>query len=226
MSLVQFFLKTSASLGLKILQNQINQNQMGKYSDIRRGVELNAALTKLRAWEDLSRDAKQSLYAGQKTATGTKVNLKTVKGYVESFTFNGRVFLPVRLIDDAGQTSNGVMTTSIISTLRTAVAADDRTRAANFTVPTGGVKMDGLKGFKPAKASLVIRGAAVADNKSRVTDIQYKRYANKSISSPFGQSTDGSETYATAVTAIAATAALVTLLETEGNRLSFTPEIV
>jgi hypothetical protein len=82
-----------------------------------------------------------------------------------------------------------------------------------------------MKGFKTAKLSLTDRGAEVADNKSRVTDIEYKRYDNKSVSSPFGAQTDGTETYAQAVSAIGNQTAIKTFLTTEGNRVSFTPEV-
>lgn len=193
---------------------------MGRYSDIRRGVELNAALTKLRAWEDLSIDAKQTLYKGQR-GTSVRVAANRVKGYVEAFGLSGRIFLPVKLLS-ATQTANG----TLISTVRTATAAEDRTRAIDFTPPTGAVLLDGLSGYKPAKLSLTARGAVVADNKSRITDIEYKRYDNKSVASPFGQETAGSEAYATAVAAIKAQSAIETFLTTTGNRVSFSPEVL
>lgn len=193
---------------------------MGRYSDIRRGVELNAALTKLRAWEDLSRDAKQTLFKGQR---GNSVKLKAnrVKGYVESFQLVGRIFLPTKILSPT-QSANG----SLIGIVRTAVAAENRTRANGFEAPTGGVLLDGLKGYKPAKLSITDRGAPVADNKSRITNIEYKRYDNKSVSSPFGASTAGSETYAQAVSEIGDQTAIKTFLQTEGNRVSFSPEIL
>lgn len=192
---------------------------MGRYSDIRRGVELNAALTKLRAWEDLSIDAKQTLYKGQR-GTSVKVNANRVKGYVESFELVGRIFLPVKLLS-ATQSANG----TLIGIVRTAANANDRTKAVDFTPPTGAALLDGMTGYKPAKLSLTDRGAEVADNKSRITDIEYKRYDNKTVSSPFGASTD-TETYAQAVSVIKAQTAIETFLQTAGNRVSFTPEIL
>jgi hypothetical protein len=192
---------------------------MGRYSDIRRGAELNAALTKLRAYEDLTRDQKQAAYKAQR-GTSVKVNANRVKGYIEAFGFTGRIFLPVKLLDDTQQ-SNGVL----IGMVRAAAAADSRTHAVGFTVPTGGVLLDGLSGYKPAKVSATARGSVVADNKSRVTDIEYKRYDNKSVASPFGSSTD-TEDYSAAVTAIKAQTAIETFLGTVGNRISFTPEIL
>ncbi len=193
---------------------------MGRYRDIRRGKELNEALTKLRAWEDLSIDAKQTLYKSQR-GSSVKVKANRVKGYVESFELVGRIFLPVKLLSGT-QTTNG----TLIGIVRTATAAEGRTHADGFTVPTGGVTLDGMKGFKSAKLSLTDRGAEVADNKSRVTTIEYKRYDNKSVSSPFGAETDGTETYAQAKAAIADQAAIKTFLQTEGNRVSFTPEVL
>ncbi|MBC6436218.1 hypothetical protein FM036_45645 [Nostoc sp. HG1] len=193
---------------------------MGRYGDIRRGKELNEALTKLRAWEDLSTDAKQTLYKSQR-GSSVKVKPNRDKGYVESFELVGRIFLPVKILS-ATQTTNG----TLIGIVRTAVTADGRTRADGFTVPTGGVVLDGISGFKPAKLSLTDRGAAVADNKSRVTTAEYKRYDNKSVSSPFGSQTDGTETYAQAKAAIADQPAIKTFLQTEGNRISFTPEVL
>ena len=192
---------------------------MGKYSDIRRGVELNAALTKLRAWEDLSRDAKQTLYKGQR-GTSVKVKANRVKGYVESFGLVGRIYLPVKLLSST-QSANA----PLISTVRTAAADSSRTHAVDFTVPTGGVLLDGLKGYRPAKISLTERGNPVTDNKSRVTDIEYARYDNKSVSSPFGAGTD-TETYTAAVSDLKGLAAIETFLQTAGNRVSFTPEIL
>ena len=192
---------------------------MGRYSDIRRGAELNAALIKLRAYEDLTRDQKQAAYKAQR-GTSVKVNANRVKGYVEAFGLTGRIYLPVRLLDD-NQQSNGVL----ISMVRTAAADSSRTHAVGFTVPSGGVLLDGLSGYRPAKVSATARGAAVADNKSRVTDIEYKRYDNKSVASPFGAGTD-TETYAAAVADIKAQSALETFLGTAGNRISFTPEIL
>ncbi|MBE9210510.1 hypothetical protein IQ244_29210 [Nostoc sp. LEGE 06077] len=193
---------------------------MGRYSDIRRGVELNAALTKLRAYEDLSRDAKQSLYKGQR-GSSVKVKANRVKGYVEAFGLVGRVFLPVRLLS---ATQTGSVAT-LIGIVRTAVAAEGRALAVDFAAPVGGVKLDGLKGYVPAKLSLTQRGAEVADNKSRVTDIEYKRYDNKSVSSPFGAGTD-TETYAAAVADIKAQSAIESFIGSEGNRVSFTPELL
>lgn len=192
---------------------------MGRYSDIRRGTELAAALTKLRAYEDLTTDQKQASYRAQR-GTSVKVNANRVKGYVEAFGFTGRIYLPVKLLDDT-QSANGVL----IGMVRAAALADGRTNAVGFTVPTGGVLLDGLNGFRPAKVSAMARGAVVADNKSRVTDIEYKRYDNKSVSSPFGAGSD-TETYAAAVTAIKAQTAIETFLGTVGNRVSFTPEIL
>ncbi|ALF51867.1 hypothetical protein ACX27_01820 [Nostoc piscinale CENA21] len=192
---------------------------MGRYSDIRRGAELNAALVKLRAYEDLSRDQKQALYKTQRGSL-VKVKANRVKGYVEAFGFTGRIFLPVKLLSTT-QSANG----TLIGTVRTAAAAEGRTNAVDFTVPSGGVLLDGLNGFKPAKLSLTERGAPVANNKSRVTDEEYQRFDNKSVSSPFGQGTD-TETYAAAVADIKAQSAIESFLQTTGNRVSFTPEIL
>lgn len=192
---------------------------MGRYSDIRRGRELNEALTKLRAYEDLSRDAKQAAYKAQR-GSSVKVNPNRVKGYVESFGFTGRIFLPVRLLS-----SSQTVQAPLISSVRTAAAASNRTHAAGFTPPTGGVLLDGLGKFKPAKVSLTDRGAEVADNKSRVTNIEYKRYDNKSVSSPFGASTD-TETYAAAIADIKDQEAIGTFLQSPGNRIAFSPEIL
>ncbi|MBD2204939.1 hypothetical protein H6G33_04230 [Calothrix sp. FACHB-1219] len=193
---------------------------MGKYSDIRRGRELNEALTKLRAWEDLSKDAKQTLYKGQR-GTSVRVDANRVAGYVESFGLSGRIYLPVKLLSST-QTANA----SLISTVRNAADDTGRTLAANFTLPTGGTKLDGLTGYKPAKISLTQRGAAVSDNKSRITNIEYKRYDNKSVASPFGSKNTGGETYLDAVAAIRAQSAIATFLNDKGNRISFTPEVV
>jgi hypothetical protein len=193
---------------------------MGRYGDIRRGKELNEALTKLRAWEDLSTEAKQTLYKSQR-GSSVKVKAKRVKGYVESFELVGRIYLPVKLLSDT-QTTNG----TLIGIVRTATAAESRTHDNGFTVPTGGVTLDGMKGFNPAKLSLTDRGAEVADSKSRVTNIEYKRYDNKSVSSPFGTQADGTETYAQAVSAISDQQPIKTFLATEGNRVSFTPEVL
>jgi hypothetical protein len=193
---------------------------MGRYGDIRRGKELNEALIKLRAWEDLSTDAKQTLYKSQR-GSSIKVKAKRVKGYVESFELVGRIFLPVKLLSET-QTTNG----TLIGIVRTATVANSRTRANGFTVPTGGVVLDGMKGFKTAKLSLTDRGAEVADSKSRVTNIEYKRYDNKSVSSPFGAEADGTETYAQAVSAIGDQQPIKTFLATEGNCVSFTPEVL
>ncbi|WGV24780.1 hypothetical protein [Halotia branconii] len=192
---------------------------MGKYSDIRRGKELNEALTKLRAWEDLSRDAKQTLYKGQR-GSSVKVNANRVKGYVESFGLVGRIYLPTRLLSSTQTTQ-----AALINTVRTAAAASSRTHDVGFTVPTGGVLLDGLKGYKPAKLSLTDRGTEVADNKSRITNIEYKRYDNKTVSSPFGAGTD-TETYQAAVTDIKGQSAIETFLQSTGNRIAFTPEIL
>lgn len=193
---------------------------MGRYGDIRRGKELNEALIKLRAWEDLSTDAKQALYKAQR-GNSVKVKANRVKGYVESFELVGRIYLPVKLLS-ATQTTNG----TLIGIVRTATAADSRTHAVGFTVPTNGVTLDGMTGFKPAKLSVTDRGAEVTDNKSRVTTTEYKRYDNKSVSSPFGVQADGTETYAQAVAAIRDQAPIKSFLATEGNRVTFTPEVL
>jgi hypothetical protein len=195
---------------------------MGKYSDIRRGKELNEALTKLRAWEDLSREAKQTLYKGQR-GSSVKVNANRVKGYVESFGLSGRIYLPVKLLAaSTAQPTNG----TLIGIARDAAATTGRTIAVGFTLPTNGVLLDGLTGYRPARLSLTDRGAAVVDNKSRVTTFEYKRYDNKSVSSPFGSQQAGNELYQTAVTEISDIAAIKTFLTTAGNRVAFTPEVL
>lgn len=196
---------------------------MGRYSDIRRGKELDAALTKLRAWEDKTRVEKQTLYKSQR---GSSVRVKPVraKGYVESFELVGRIFLPVKILGDT-QTTNGVL----VGMVRDAVETLKRTykEAGPFPVVTPPITMlDGLTGYRPARVSAMGRGAAVTDNKSRVTEFEYARYDNKSVSSPFGSQTSGGETYADAVKAIKAIAAIETFLKTEGNRISFTPEVI
>lgn len=191
---------------------------MGRYGDIRRGKELNEALTKLRAWEDLSTDAKQALYKSQR-GSSVRVKPNRVKGYVESFELVGRIYLPVKLLS-ATQTTQG----TLIAIARTATTAENRTHPVGFTVPTGGVLLDGMKGFRTAKVSFTDRGAEVADSKSRITNIEYKRYDNKTVSSPFGVQTDGAETYSQAVAAILDQAPVKAFLQTEGNRVSFTPE--
>jgi hypothetical protein len=193
---------------------------MGKYSDIRRGKELNEALTKLRTWEDLSRDAKQALYKGQR-GTSVKVNPNRIKGYVESFGLAGRIYLPVKLLS-ATQTTNA----TLIGVVRDAAATTGRTVQVGFTLPTGGVLLDGLSGYRPARLSLTDRGAEVTDNKSRVTNIEYKRYDNKTVSSPFGSQQAGNELYQTAVTEISDINAIKTFLQSPGNRIAFTPEVL
>ncbi|MBD2569692.1 hypothetical protein [Anabaena lutea] len=193
---------------------------MGRYTDIRRGVELNAALTKLRAYEDLTRAQKQAAYKAQR-GTSVKVKPNKVKGFVESFNLAGRIYLPVRLLSDT-QSGN----TDITTLVREAAATTGRTIAVGFTVPQGGVLLDGLTGFKAARFGVVKRGAAVADNESRVTDIQYARYDNKSTSSPFGSQQAGNEAYATAVSEIKDIANVKTFLASEGNRIYFAPEII
>ncbi|MDJ0737885.1 MAG: hypothetical protein QNJ47_28140 [Nostocaceae cyanobacterium] len=195
---------------------------MGRYSDIRRGEELKKSLDELRKWEDLSRAEKQALYKAQR---GNAVKLKPVysKGYVESFTFNQRTYLPVRLLADEGQT----LEANLIATVRTAAAADGRTLAPTFTTPSGAVLLDGISGFKPARLSITQRGNEITDkNTSRVTKSQYKRYSNRSVSSPFGSNSAGSESYEDAVKAIKAQTAIVKFAKETGNRVSFTPEIV
>lgn len=194
---------------------------MGRYSDIRRGAELNAALVRLRAYEDLTRDQKQASYKAQR-GTSIKVNPIRVKGYVEAFGLTGRIYLPVKLLAETGQTTNA----TLIGIVRDAVQTDGRTHALGFEVPAGGLTLDGLKGFKPAKVSLTDRGAEVTDNKSRITDIQYKRYDNKSVSSPFGSKSTGSELYQDAVAAISDIAAVKNFLTSPGNRIAFTPEVL
>ncbi|MCC5617564.1 hypothetical protein LC605_21235 [Nostoc sp. CHAB 5836] len=193
---------------------------MGRYGDIQRGKELNEALTKLRAWEDKSRAEKQALYKAQR-GSSVKVNANRVKGYVESFGLAGRIYLPVKLLSGT-QTANS----TLIGIVREAAETTGRTHALDFTLPTGGIKLDGLSGYRPARLSLTDRGAVVADNKSRITDDEYKRYDNKTVSSPFGSQSAGDELYTAAVTAISNIQAIETFLGTEGNRIAFTPEVL
>jgi hypothetical protein len=196
---------------------------MGRYSDIRRGKELDAALTKLRAWEDKTRVEKQALYKSQR-GNLERVKCIRIKGYVESFELVGRIFLPVKILGDT-QIANG----TLIGMVRDAAETLKRTYKATDAIPavTPPITMlDGLTGYRPARVSATDRGAVVADNKSRVTEFEYKRYDNKSVSSPFGSQTSGTETYATAVIAIKAVAAIDTFLKTEGSRISFTPEVI
>ncbi len=196
---------------------------MGRYSDIRRGKELDAALTKLRAWEDKTRVEKQALYKSQR-GSSVRVKSNRIKGYVESFELVGRIFLPVKILGDT-QTANGVL----IGMVRDATATLKRTYKATEAIPIVTppiIMLDGLTGYRPARFSATDRGAAVTDNKSRVTEVEYKRYDSKSVSSPFGSQTSGTETYTTAVTAIKAITAIDIFLKSEGNRISFTPEVV
>jgi hypothetical protein len=194
---------------------------MPRYGDIRRGAELNKSLIKLRTYEDLERQQKQAAYKAQR-GSSVRVKPRRIKGYIESFRLTGRVYLPVKLLGPT-QTSNS----DIISLVRTSTATNGRTLAVDFALPSGGSKLDGLSGFKPAKFGVIERGARVADNKSRVTGDEYSRYDNKSVSSPFGSVEAGSELYDTAVNAIQNLAAVKTFLAaTEGNRIYFMPEIL
>ncbi|MBD2503128.1 hypothetical protein [Anabaena azotica] len=194
---------------------------MGRFSDIRRGKELNEALTKLRAWEDLTRAQKQALYKQQR-GTSVRVKARRTKGYVESFGLVGRIYLPVRLLDN---NQTGSTQATLISTVRTAAGQSDRTKASDFTSPQGGVLLDGLKGYKPAKLSLTDRGTALTDNKSRVTEVEYQRYDTKTVSSPFGAKSD-TETYDQAVSEIGDQEAIKSFLTSDGNRIAFTPEVL
>jgi hypothetical protein len=194
---------------------------MARFSDIRRGAELNKALIKLRAYEDLETPQKQAAYKAQR-GSSVKVKAKRVKGYIESFRLAGRIYLPTKILGPT-QTSN----VDIISLVRTSTSTNGRTLASDFELPSGGTKLDGLSGFKPARFGVIERGARVADNKSRVTDTEYSRYDNKSVSCPFGSASTGNELYDTAVDAIQNLAAVKTFLTaTEGNRIYFTPEIL
>jgi len=194
---------------------------MARFSDIRRGAELNKALIKLRAYEDLERPQKQAAYKAQR-GSSVKVKPRRIKGYIESFRLTGRTYLPVKLLSST-QTSNS----DIISLVRTSTG-NGRTLASDFTMPSGATKLDGLSGFKPARFGVIERGAAVADNKSRVTGDEYSRYDNKSVSSPFGSNDPGSEPYDTAVAAIRDLANVTAFLNAPagGNRIYFTPEIL
>ncbi|MBC1236770.1 hypothetical protein [Nostoc sp. 2RC] len=195
---------------------------MGRYGDIRRAKELTEALTKLREWEDKTVKEKRALYKAQR---GNSVRVKVIrtKGYVESFALAGRIYLPVKLL---AETQTGSNQTTIANMVRNAVETDGRTLAVDFTLPTGGVLLDGLSGYRPARLSVTDRGAEVTDNASRITDLEYKRYDNKSVSSPFGSKNTGGETYAEAVTAINDISAIKTFLQKEGNRVSFIPEVI
>jgi hypothetical protein len=195
---------------------------MTRYGDIRRAKELTDALTKLREWEDKTIKEKRALYKSQR---GSSVRVKVIrtKGYIESFELQGRIYLPVKLLSD---TQTGSNQTTLANTVREAVQTDTRTHPAGFTLPTGGLLLDNLKGYSPARLSLTDRGAEVADSKSRITDLEYKRYDNKSVSSPFGSKAAGSEPYADAVAGISDIAAIKTFLQQEGNRVAFVPEVI
>ncbi len=195
---------------------------MSRYGDIRRAKELAEALTKLREWEDKPLKEKRALYKAQR---GSSVRVKVIrtKGYVESFELQGRIYLPVKLLSD---TQTGSNATSLANTVREAVQTDGRTLAVGFTLPTGGLLLDNLTGYRPARLSLTDRGAEVADNNSRITDLEYKRYDNKSVSSPFGSKSAGSEPYADAVAEISDIAAIKAFAQQEGNRVSFIPEVI
>jgi hypothetical protein len=122
--------------GLELVAGQTGK--IGRYHDIRRGKELNEALTKLRAWEDKSRAEKQALYKAQR-GSSVRVNAKRVKGYVESFGLAGRIYLPVKLLSGT-QTANS----TLIGIVRDAAATTGRTIAVGFTLPTGGI-LSGLR---------------------------------------------------------------------------------
>lgn len=194
---------------------------MGKYSDIRRAKELTDALTKLRAWEDKTLTEKRTLYKSQR-GSSKRVEAKRVGGYVEAFGLVGRVFLPVRLLAAIGQESE----TALVGIVEKAVKVKNRAYNLGEALPAGSVLLDGFKGFKAAKLSLTKRGSVVTDNKSRITTLEYKRYDNKSVSSPFGSETAGSESYADAVKDIRKIDAIENFLKTEGNRIAFTPEML
>lgn len=195
---------------------------MGRYGDIRRAKELTDALTKLREWEDKTVKEKRAAYKAQR---GTSVRVKVIrtKGYVESFELVGRIYLPTKVLSD---TQTGSNQATLANMVREAVQTDGRTLAVGFELPTGGVLLDGLSGFRPARLSLTERGEEVSDNASRITELEYKRYDNKSVSSPFGSKNTGGETYAAAVAAISDIQAIKTFLLQEGNRVTFTPEII
>ncbi|MCC5597974.1 hypothetical protein [Nostoc favosum] len=195
---------------------------MTRYGDIRRAKELTDALEKLRAWEDKTVKEKRALYKAQR-GSSVRVKVNRTKGYVESFQLVGRIYLPVKLLSDSQTGSNA---TTLANTVREAVQADGRTVAVGFTLPTGGVLLDNMTGYRPARLSLTDRGAEVADSKSRITDLEYKRYDNKSVSSPFGSKNTGGETYAAAVAEISDIAAIKAFAQQEGNRVAFIPEVI
>ncbi|MDZ8086510.1 MAG: hypothetical protein RMY16_13275 [Nostoc sp. DedQUE12b] len=195
---------------------------MGRYGDIRRAKELGDALTKLREWEDKTLKEKRAAYKAQR---GTSVRVKVIraKGYVESFELQGRIYLPVKLLSD---NQTGGNATTLANVVREAVQTSGRTLAVGFELPTGGLLLDNLTGYRPAKLSLTDRGAEVADSKSRITDLEYKRYDNKSVSSAFGSKATGSEPYADAVAEISDIASIKAFAQKEGNRVSFIPEVI
>lgn len=195
---------------------------MGRYGDIRRAKELTEALTKLRAWEDKTIQEKRTLYKAQR-GSSVRVKVNRVKGYVESFQLVGRIYLPAKLLSDTQTGSNAA---SLANIVREAVQTDGRTLAVGFTLPVGGLLLDNLTGYRPARLSLTDRGAEVADSKSRITDLEYKRYDNKNVSSPFGSKNTGGETYAEAVIAINDIAAIKAFAQQEGNRVAFIPEVI
>ncbi|MEH2082468.1 MAG: hypothetical protein V7K89_21545 [Nostoc sp.] len=131
--------------------------------------------------------------------------------------------MPTKVLADSQTGSNQ---TTLANMVREAVQTNGRVIAVGFTLPTGGVLLDNLSGYRPARISATDRGAEVADSKSRITDLEYKRYDNKSVSSPFGSKNTGGETYAEAVAGLSDIAAIKSFLQKEGNRISFTPELI
>ncbi|MCM0590161.1 MAG: hypothetical protein HEQ19_13985 [Gloeotrichia echinulata CP02] len=199
---------------------------MGRYGDIRRGKELNEALAKLRAYEDKPKDQKQAAYKQQR---GNSIKVSAIKeaGYVESFGLAGRIFLPVRILADnqSGSTGNAQ---DLITLCRNSAASDSRTRKKSEALPSGSTPLDGLKGYRPARLILVEKGSLNPDNKSRITGIQYTRYFTKSVSSPFGAKSE-TEKYQEAVSDIRELSGIKSFLtgsDSQGNRISFIPEIL
>jgi hypothetical protein len=191
------------------------------FRDINRYPAMKAKYEAYKAWQDLSPDKKQDLYA---TVAPVNQRLKPERkpAAVAPFNITGTNLVYVKAnvltLDQSG------VTTGIDLAKSCAELCSDYIKPLN-SAGINVVQLTGKSSYKFARLTLTTVTPATSRTPSRITKTQYYKPSVNSATCPFGQKTAGQD-YDTVVAEISAKPKFVTHAEGNNsrNRYKFTPE--
>lgn len=197
---------------------------MARYSDIRKGAELNDALIKFRAWDAQTADAKRADYVTAK-AKPDAAKWPREDGAVIPFNSTNLLLLfECKILSVAGLAGGApVAATDRARDAAVALSADYNLTSSQAGAVTGASRIR-VPNYKLAKIICTDReGVGTPGKLSRITNRPYRQYVTFSASSPIGQKTAGTN-FGVAVNAIKGDAEYTAFMSQEGSRISIIPE--